>query len=41
MWTLKYDTNKRIYEKKQTHRHRVQTCGAKGEGVGEGWIVGG
>ena len=29
-----YDTN----EQKQTHRHREQTCGCRGEGVGERWL---
>ena len=26
MWNLKYDTNKLIYEQKQTHTYREQTC---------------
>ena len=25
-------------QQKQTHRHREQICGCRGEGVGEGWI---
>ena len=31
-------TREHIYETKQTHRHREQTCGCQGGGeVGEGW----
>ena len=26
-------------KKKQTHRHRAQTCGCQGRRVGEGWVV--
>ena len=25
-------------KQKRTHRHREQTCGCQGGGVGEGWI---
>ena len=36
MWSLKHDTNQ--LKKKQTHRHRIQTCVCQGEeGLGEGW----
>ena len=39
MWNLKYDRNELIYEQKQTHRHREQTCGCQGRGgAGEDWI---
>ena len=30
MWNLKYNTDEIIYEQKQTHRHREQTCGFQG-----------
>ena len=33
IWNLKYNTNEYIYEQKQTHRHRKQTCVCQGEGV--------
>ena len=37
MWNLKYDTNERIYETKNSHKYREQTCGCQGGGVvGEG-----
>ena len=36
MWHLKYDTNQHIYEKKQTHGYREQTCGCQGGGDGIG-----
>ena len=39
MWNLKYDRNELIYEQKQTHRQREQTCGCQGRGgAGEDWI---
>ena len=31
MWNLKYDTNQHIYETKQTHRCREQTCVCGGD----------
>ena len=37
MWNLKYNTNELIYETKQTHRRREQTCGyQRRKGGGEG-----
>ena len=33
MWNLKYETNLSM-KRKQTHRHREQTCGCQG---GERW----
>ena len=35
-WNLKYGTNELIYEKKQIHRHREQTCGYR-RGRGMDW----
>ena len=35
-WNLKYGTNELIYEKKQIHRHREQTCGYR-SGRGMDW----
>ena len=32
MWNVKHDSNELIYEKKQTHRHREQTCDCQGWG---------
>ena len=39
MWNLKYDTHELTYETETSRRHREQTCGCQGRGVGEGWIV--
>lgn len=36
MKNLKYDTNDLTTKQKQTHRHRRQTCGSKGEGERKG-----
>ena len=32
MWDLKYDTNEHIYENRNIHRYREQTCGCQGGG---------
>ena len=39
MWNLKYDTNELIYET-ETDRHREQTCGCQGEGLGRDGVGG-
>ena len=39
MWHLKYGTNEPIYET-ETDRHREQTCGCQGEGLGRDGVGG-
>ena len=31
MWNLKYNRDEIIYEQRQTHRHKEQTCGCQGD----------
>ena len=39
-WNLKYNTNKLIYNQKQTHKYREKTCGRQREGVVEEGRIG-